>query len=322
MPLNIFITGGTTGIGLKLTELYLQEGHRVGICGRNLTKLSSTFLKQSSLKAYQCDVTDREELHRVVKAFSQGNLDMAIANAGISMGKKTCRPDFKLSRQVLETNIFGVLHVFEAALPIMLSKRKGQLVALSSVAAMVGLPGGGAYSASKAAIFKLCESYAIDLRNENIHITCICPGFIKTPLTEKNNHPMPFLLSVEDGAKRIKKAIDQKKVIYIFPWPMKIVMTVLEKIPRSLYRFLMRSSFFNYTRQGATSWKLFIMFFLLWGCDAGNQYQTQSQKIPIQEKENCTDYETIKSIEKQTKEQEDKNEISLLQGNADGGCTL
>ena len=221
----------------------------MGICGRDLSKIPKDVRELSSIESYQCDVTDRKELHRVIKNFSQGKLHIAIANAGISMGKKSRKPDFEASQRIFQTNVFGVLHTFEVALELMILQKQGQLVATSSVAAMVGLPGAGAYSASKAAVLKLCESYAIDLRDQGISVTCICPGFIKTPLTDKNNHSMPFLLSAEEGARRIKRAIDQKKALYIFPWPMKIVMTVLERMPRYLYRLLMRLPFFNYSRE-------------------------------------------------------------------------
>ena len=249
MPLNIFITGGTTGIGFELAKLYAREGHCVGICGRDLSKLPKDVRETSSIQSYSCDVTDREKLHRVIKDFSRGTLHKVVANAGISMGKKSRKPNFEMSRRIFRTNVFGVLHTFEAALELMLPRKEGQLVAVSSVAAMVGLPGAGAYSASKAAVLRLCESYAIDLKDHGISVTCICPGFIKTPLTDKNDHSMPFLLTAEEGARRIKKAVDQQKALYIFPWPMKIAITILEKMPRYLYRLLMQLPFFNYSRE-------------------------------------------------------------------------
>ncbi len=248
MPLRVFITGGTTGMGLELAKLYAKEGHLVGICGRDLSKIPKEVCELSSIKSYRCDVTDRKELHRIIRNFSQGKLHIVIANAGIGMGKKSRKPDFEISSRVFQINVLGVLHTFEIALELMIPQKQGQLVAISSVAAMVGLPGAGAYSASKAAILKLCESYTIDLRKQSIFVTCICPGFIKTPLTDKNTHSMPFLLPVGEGARRIKKAIDKKKALYIFPWPMKIIITILEIMPRCLYRLLMQLSLFNYSR--------------------------------------------------------------------------
>ena len=252
MPLNIFITGGTSGIGLELAKLYVASGNRVGICGRDISKTPPELLEKYNhlLKAYECSVTDRKILMDAVADFSEGSLDVMIANAGISVGKKTKRPDFNVSRHIFETNALGVLHTFEAALSIMLAQGKGHLVGISSVAALVGLPGASAYSASKACVLRLCESYTLDLKDQGIAVSCICPGFIETPLTRKNDHSMPFLLSAEEGARRIKKAIDKQKVLYVFPWQMKIIMTLLEKMPRFLYRFLMRSPLLNYSKHG------------------------------------------------------------------------
>ena len=246
MPMNIFITGATSGIGLELATLYSKEGHSVGICGRDLTKLPAEY--PDAIKAYECDVLDRDALHEAVRRFSKDGLDIMVANAGISVGNKTPRPNFEISRCVIKTNVIGVLNAFEIALEYMLPRRRGHIVGISSVAGLVGLPGASAYCASKAAVLRLCESYSIDLKSEGIDVTCICPGFIDTPLTRQNAHPMPFLLSTRQGAQHVKKAIDHKKVLYIFPWQMKIVITFLEKIPKRLYRLLMKTSLFNPTK--------------------------------------------------------------------------
>ena len=246
--MNIFITGGTTGIGLALAKLYLEEGHRVGICARNLEKFPSEIKnKYKLLKCYQVDVVNREELRAAILDFAQGDLDIVIANAGRSVGAKSKTPQFSVANTIIDINVKGVLNTFEIALELMLPKKKGQLVATASVAGLVGLPGAGAYSASKAAVLKLCESYSIDLKRSGISVTAIAPGFIDTPLTQQNNHKMPFLMSSEKAAKLIKRAIEKKKPLYIFPFRMKVVMTLLDKMPRRLYRALMGLKIFNYS---------------------------------------------------------------------------
>lgn len=246
--MNIFITGGTTGIGLALAKLYLEEGHRVGICARNLEKFPAEIRnKYKLLKCYEVDVVNREELRTAIMDFSQGDLDIIIANAGRSVGAKSKTPQFSVANTIIDINVKGVLNTFEIALELMLPKKKGHLVATASVAGFVGLPGAGAYSASKAAVLKLCESYSIDLKRSGISVTAIAPGFIDTPLTQQNNHKMPFLMSAEQAAKRIKRAIEKKKPLYIFPFRMKLVMTILDKMPRSLYRALMSLKMFNYS---------------------------------------------------------------------------
>jgi NADP-dependent 3-hydroxy acid dehydrogenase YdfG len=248
--LNIFITGGTTGIGLELAKLYLAEGHRVGVCGRNLSKfpieIKNNYL---NLFCYEVDVTNHGELHSAVKDFSSGNLDIMIANAGRSVGPKTQIPNLLVANHVIDVNVKGVLNSFDIALQLMIPKKKGHLVATASIAGLVGLPGAASYSASKAAVLKICESYAIDFKPLGIAVTAIAPGFIDTPLTRQNTHRMPFLMSVEKGAQLVKIAIEKKKVLYIFPLRMKIIITILDKMPRCLYRFIMGFKLFNYSQK-------------------------------------------------------------------------
>ena len=165
--MNIFITGGTTGIGFALATLYLDEGHRVGVCGRSLNKVPADLknhYRYKNLFMYEVDVTNREELHRAVKEFAHGNLDMIIANAGRSVGPKTQIPNASAATHVIDVNVKGVLNTFDVGLELMIPNKRGHLVATASVAGFVGLPGAAAYSASKAAVLKLCESYAIDFK--------------------------------------------------------------------------------------------------------------------------------------------------------------
>ena len=246
--MKVFITGGTTGIGFGLCELYLKEGHQVGICGRSLSKLPEGFLeKYPNLKCYQLDVLDKEAFAKAVKGFSNGDLDLIIANAGISGRKDTSMVDFNLAKEILNTNIFGVLNTFEVGLGEFLPKKMGHIAVIASVAGLVGLPWAPAYSASKAAVLSLGESFAISQKKNGIHVTSIAPGFIDTPLTKRNKYKMPFLLTLEEGAKEIKDAIDRKEVLYVFPWQMKILMCFLNKIPRWLYRFLMGLNLVDYS---------------------------------------------------------------------------
>lgn len=240
MPLvKIFITGGTTGIGLSLAEAYLKEGHRVGVCGRDLSKLPSDFLeKYPKAKAYTVNVTNKDQLVEAVNDFAPDFLDIMIANAGRSEGSKPKWPDFDTYHNIIDVNVNGVIYSFEAALNIMKKQGRGHLVAVASVAGFVGLPGAAAYSASKAAVLRMCESMAIDLKPQGYDVTAICPGFIDTPLTRQNKHPMPFLMSSEEGAARIKRAIARKKVIYLFPFRMKMIITILDKMPRWIYQLI------------------------------------------------------------------------------------
>jgi short-subunit dehydrogenase len=256
--MKIFITGGTSGIGLQLAKDYLEEGHHVAICGRDFSKLNEDL--RLKLKCYELDVREKEKLARALADFASsdvGNsrIDLVIANAGISMNNKTTLPDFERLRTVFDVNINGVLNTIEPALSIMLSQQadlqgwKGQIAVTGSVAGFNGLPKTSAYSASKAAVMKLCETFAIDLSPKQIAITTIAPGFIDTPLTKKNKHAMPFLMTVEKASFIIRKAIAKKKFLCIFPLPMRLLTAFMYYLPRSIYvKMMIRFSGFFYRK--------------------------------------------------------------------------
>ncbi len=241
--MKVFITGGTSGLGLELAKRYLHAGHAVAVCGRDPSKINPTIL---GLKTYKVDVTNKEELVKAVNDFADGQLDIMVANAGISMGSKTKEPDFINSYQIMNTNINGVLFAFEAALPLM-REHGGKLVGMSSLAAYNGLPGSGAYSASKSAVKVLCESLALDLRKTKVKVLCLCPGFIETPLTARNKHKMPFILDLNKGTDLIYNAIEEGKVLYSFPFPTNWVVRILQFLPRSWYRGIMSMKMFDYS---------------------------------------------------------------------------
>jgi NAD(P)-dependent dehydrogenase (short-subunit alcohol dehydrogenase family) len=244
---KVFITGGTSGLGLALAEKYRADGWLVGICGRNLSKVPAEVMERENIKAYEADVTDRARMKEVIEEFAEGKLDLIIANAGRSVGKKTTRPNWEASRDVININVMGVLNTFEPAIELMIDQGYGHICAIASVAGMVGLPGAAPYSASKAAVLKLCESYSLDLKKFNIDVTTIAPGFVDTPLTQQNNHPMPFLMPAEKAARLMKDALDKKKVRYLYPWQMRFVMETLSRLPRCLYRKIMSLKRFNYS---------------------------------------------------------------------------
>lgn len=245
---SIFITGGTTGIGWDLAKLYLEEGNRVAVCGRNLSKLAPESKSFPNLSTFEVSVTDAPKLRSCIEEFAKDGLDIVVANAGISHGSKSRWPDEMVTKQIFDTNVQGTLNAFFPAMDIFKAKKSGQLVSIASVAGFVGLPGASAYSASKGALIHLGESLALDLPNWGIHTTTICPGFIDTPLTRQNDHPMPFLMPSIEGARRIKKAIDRKATLYVFPKRMALVIHCLRRMPRFLYRFIMKLPFADYSR--------------------------------------------------------------------------
>jgi len=243
---SVFITGGTSGIGLSLAQKYIEMGYFVGVCGRDLDKISD--FNHDHLKKYKVDIINAHELDQSVDDFYKAHgLDIMIASAGIGYANKSQLPDFDRSKLIFKTNVEGVLNAFESAMKYMVENKSGQLVAIASVAGFNGLPGVSAYSASKAAVIKICETFTIDLLKFGINVTCINPGFIDTPLTRKNKHPMPFLMDSDIAANLIIKAILKRKVTYSFPFLFAYFVKFLGMIPRSLYVKIMRKDGMNYS---------------------------------------------------------------------------
>ena len=249
MSLSIFITGGTSGLGLELAKLYLAKGYTVGICGRDSQKFSLLADYERAF-CYEADVVNRDRMVEVIGDYAaEHGLDIVIANAGISMAEKSTIPDFRRCKKVIDTNVNGLFNTFEAALEIFIPQKKGQLVGISSLAGLNGLPGAGPYSGAKAAVMKICEGFSIDLRPMGIDVTCIAPGFVDTPLTKQNDHSMPFLVDSEKAAVWMGRAIEKKKMYFAYPFVFASIVRALSMLPRPIYRWFMTISIFNYSKK-------------------------------------------------------------------------
>ncbi|MBF0363772.1 MAG: SDR family NAD(P)-dependent oxidoreductase [Oligoflexia bacterium] len=262
--MNIFITGGTSGIGLALARLYYKNANTnntnninniniiniIAVCGgpadEFLKKLSPG--EEKYFNFYLADVTIKDEIQSALKDFSlkYGGIDLVILSAGVPIYDMTAIPDFNLAKKMVDVHLIGMFNTFETAIEIMTTKDEnsrgqgGSLAVISSIASFNGIPGIAAYSATKAAINVFCEALAIDLHQHKISVTVVCPGFVKTPFTEPNTYPMPFLISAEVAAQIIKRAIDRKLILKAFPFILYLYMFLLKIIPRSLYVYLMR----------------------------------------------------------------------------------
>ncbi|MCB9092008.1 MAG: SDR family NAD(P)-dependent oxidoreductase [Halobacteriovoraceae bacterium] len=239
---NIFITGGTSGLGKALAEFYLNEGHRVGICGRDRNKFDKSELNnRERLFFYDCDIQNLTQLQNVLNEFIKKSekLDLFIANAGVGEASKSSVPNFERDRFLTEINVLGFLNSIEVAIARMVKQKSGHFVAISSLGALVGMPGNAAYCASKSYVAIYCESLAIDMKKYNVSVTCVQPGYIQTPLTEKNNHPMPQLMSAKQAALKINMAIKKKKLIARFPWPFSAITKALSMMPKVFNYYLL-----------------------------------------------------------------------------------
>ena len=170
-----------------------------------------------------------------------GGIDILIANAGV--GAPTTIQPFNVETQekMIKVNLLGVIYCIEAVLQTMLASGKGQIVAISSLAGFKGLPGESGYTASKAGLNTFMEGMRIQLRPKNIFVSTICPGFIKTPMTEVNNEKdMPWLMDAETAANIIIKAIQRKAKVLRFPWQTSLLMRIVGLLPDWLIERVMK----------------------------------------------------------------------------------
>ncbi len=231
---SFFITGGTTGLGEALAW-NLSENHKVGICGRSKDKfLNSKLNNNKNIFFYECDIVD-DKFNQVIKEYSyEHGLDVFIANAGIGVNKKSHLVDMNIHKKVTEVNVYGFLNSIEFPISYFSENKKGHLVAISSLSAWLGLPGNPSYCASKAYVSTYMDALSVDLKKVGVYTTQVCPGYVDTPLTENNNHQMPFLLSANEAALRILNAIEKKKEYFHFPKGLSIPTKILASLPRGL----------------------------------------------------------------------------------------
>ncbi len=235
----IFITGASSGIGESMARLYAKRGVQLGLVARRadfLERLAKQLEPRPAL--YVLDVRDAVALQSAANDFITrfGVPDIVIANAGVSRGTLTeSVDDLPIFQEVFDINVMGMVNTFHPFVVPMKQQNRGTLVGIASVAGFRGIPGGGAYSASKAAAIRYCESLRVELRGSGISVVTICPGYIKTPMTAVNKFKMPFLIDVDAAAIRFARAIDAKSSFTVIPWTMGLAGRILRLMPNWLY---------------------------------------------------------------------------------------
>ncbi|HET7832494.1 MAG TPA: SDR family oxidoreductase [Gallionella sp.] len=239
MPQRLVISGASGGIGLALARHYLARGATVAALARRgelLQALAAEF--PDKVFCYALDVRDAAALRQAAGDFiaRAGVPDVVIANAGVSVGTLTEHAeDLDAFRQVMEINVMGMVQTFQPFVEPMRMAQRGTLVGIASVAGFRGLPGAGAYSASKAAAISYLESLRVELHDSGVKVVTICPGYIRTAMTEINPYPMPFILTAEDAARRMARAIEKQTAFTVIPWQMGLVGRLLKLLPCWLY---------------------------------------------------------------------------------------
>ena len=240
--MRVFLTGASSGLGEALARFYAGQGATLGLFARREAELTrlATSLAPATVATYTGDVRDATALARAGADYIArfGAPDVVIGNAGVSRGTLTTEADdLPAFKAVFDTNVQGLVQTFQPFLAAMTGARSGALVGVASVAGFRGLPGSGAYSASKAAVITYLESLRVELRGSGVAVVTICPGFIATPMTARNPYAMPFLLAPAKAARLIARAIERRRRFYVLPWQMAWVGRLLKILPRPLYDF-------------------------------------------------------------------------------------
>jgi len=236
---RIFITGASTGIGAALARHYAGSDTVIGLFARRrdlLEQLAAGLPGRNAI--YPADITDAAAVAAAAQDFIArfGAPDLVIANAGISVGTQGDDiADVEKLRRVLEVNVAGLAATLAAFAPAMRAAGSGTLCGIASVVGFRGIPGAGAYSASKAAAINWLESLRTELAGSGVCVVTICPGYIDTPMTQVNKYRMPFLISAADAAQRFARAIAAKRRLAVIPWQMALVSLLLRLLPGWLY---------------------------------------------------------------------------------------
>jgi short-subunit dehydrogenase len=222
-PQNILITGASSGIGRALAITYAKPNVNLFICARNEKNLLQTKTICENLKANVfikiLDVCDQLASKNWIAEIEQNfALDLVIANAGISAGTASGTESFLQVKEIFDTNIYGVINIIHPAIEKMITRKKGQIAIISSLAGFRGLPSSPAYSASKSAVRVYAEGLRGNMRKFGIAVNAICPGYIKSNMTAQNNFYMPLLMEVEDACKIIIKQLAKNKSRIAFPF--------------------------------------------------------------------------------------------------------
>ena len=237
--MNVFIIGGTSGIGLALASFYQQKGHRVGVCGRDLSKIST----ELPFEKYEANVIDKELLTSVIHQFINSSaLSLLINCAGSYAEDVVGEISYDQAVAMLQTNIIGAINTLEIGRELM-SNSGGQIVLLASISGILDYPSSSLYTKTKRSVLQIADAYRRALRPFSIYITTIAPGYVATQklheLNQNNLSKKPFVVSEAKAVAEISHAIAQKKPIHLFPTRMKWLMCLISFLPKPLLSLIM-----------------------------------------------------------------------------------
>ena len=237
---KIWITGASTGIGKAAAEKFSKEGWKVAISARR-AELLKNIAQDNNIFDYPLDVTDEKKVGEVFKKILEDfkNIDLCIFGAGTYEPKLEKEISQEQIRKTMEVNFFGVVNCIKAVEEYFKNIKNGHISIVSSIAGYRGLPNSSGYGPSKAALSNLAESLYFDFKKHNVRISLISPGFIKTPMTDKNKFRMPFIKSPEFAANKIYNGLVKSNAFEItFPKQLTIIFKFFRILPNRIYLFL------------------------------------------------------------------------------------
>jgi short-subunit dehydrogenase len=253
------ITGASSGIGQALAWRFYLGGYRLALLARREEEVQAWILAKglsaSDVQVYKADVAQFSDMALACARCiaQQGLPDVVIANAGISVGVDIGdAQDMRILQQHLQTNVMGLAHTFQPFVHPLQARGSGTLVGIASVAGIRGLPGHAAYCASKAAVISFCESLRGDCRPFGVKVVTLAPGYIDTPLTQKNRYHMPFLMSPSRFADQAFKVIARQSSYAVIPWQMALVAKILRLLPNLWFDRLLSGRPRKHRSQGDT----------------------------------------------------------------------
>ena len=232
-----WITGASSGIGAALAQELAARGWTVAISARRQSELDTIAAPHKHIHAYACDVTDRMAMSKIAAAIEaeHGPIALAVLNAGIYLPTNLPEFDADLFDRSFEVNLGGVVNGLNALVPGMVARSEGHISFVASVTGYGGLGTSAAYGATKAALLNMAESLAMDLKSNGVHVSSIAPGFVRTPATDSNEFPMPFIIEAAAAAKRIADGLAKNKTHIAFPKRFTFLLRLINLLPRGLY---------------------------------------------------------------------------------------
>lgn len=233
----IWITGASSGIGRALALSLAKAGHGVAVTARSAEALGGLAAEHQNIHPYPGDVTDAAAMKAVWQRIcdAHGVPQLVVLNAGTHQPTSAAAFAAADHERLMQVNYQGVVNGLAAVLPALMTAGRGHVAVVASVAGYGGLPYAGAYCASKAAVIALCQSLYPELAAHGVKLQLINPGFVKTPLTDQNDFPMPFLMEVADAVARIERGLVSSRFEITFPRRLSVVLKFLHLLPYPLY---------------------------------------------------------------------------------------